>query len=97
MVTNSLLAVSGSVAGLTNASLVVTFDPKVNGSDVAGKVFTILTCANDLTATHFSSVTWTAPATKGTVFMPPGRSNSQMSTYRPRARPFSYSDVTENL
>ena len=67
MVTNSLLAVSGSVAGLTIASLVVTFDPKVNGSDVAGKVFTILTCANDLTATHFSSVTWAAPARGGTV------------------------------
>jgi hypothetical protein len=62
VVTNSLLAVSGSVTGLTNTSLVVTFDPKVNGSDVAGKVFTILTCANDLTATHFSSVTWAAPA-----------------------------------
>jgi len=27
-------------------------------SDIAGKVFTILTSANDLSATHFSSVTW---------------------------------------
>jgi len=65
--TNALLAVTGNVTGLTNASLSVTFDPKMNASDVAGKVFTILTCANDLSATHFNSVTWAAPAKGGTV------------------------------
>ena len=68
VVTNGLLAVSGSVTGLTNASLYVSFDPTVRAADVSGKVFTILTCANDLTAApHFKSVTWAAPATKGTV------------------------------
>lgn len=67
MVTNTPLAVSGSVTGLTNVALYVSFDPKVRASDVAGKVFTILACVNDVSAMHFGTVTWAAPATKGTV------------------------------
>jgi len=68
MMTNGMLAVSGNVTNLNNAALYVSFDPSVRAADVAGKVFTILTCANDLTtAPHFNSVTWAAPATKGTV------------------------------
>jgi len=68
VVTNGLLAVSGNVTNLNNAALYVSFDPKMHASDVAGKVFTILTCANDLTAApHFNSVTWTSPAKGGTV------------------------------
>ena len=67
VVGNGVLAVTGSVNGLSNAALCVTFDAKMNAADVAGKVFTILTCANDLSATHFSSVAWAAPAKGGTV------------------------------
>jgi len=60
VLSNDLLSVSGNVTGLTNANLYVAVSNNVSSSDVAGKGFKILTCANNLSGAgvNFNTVTW---------------------------------------
>ncbi len=52
------LAVVGNVNGLSNSALVVTFAPGLQFSDLSGDVLTLITSANNLTGSAFTSITY---------------------------------------
>ncbi len=84
VVTSDQLAVTGSASGLADARVVVSMTGIVNESDVEGRSFTILTCANDLTGLSFAEVVspagWSAAVTcdNGRVLLQLGKERPSM-------------------